>query len=109
MYWSSPTPYLHLHATNYQNSFLAGFVPTENLRFREEALVFKISQTADEFGSVDRTAQYRYPSMTKTMVPKAVRARLDGSMDRVVQSCVNRHAISSSSLSHCLDTRLTYL
>lgn len=35
--------------------------------------MFKISQTADEFGSVDRTAQYRYPSMTKTMVPKAVR------------------------------------
>jgi len=47
-------------------------VPTENLRFREEALVFKISQTADEFGSVDRTAQYRYPAMTKTMVPKTV-------------------------------------
>lgn len=34
--------------------------------------MFKISQTADEFGSVDRTAQYRYPAMTKTMIPKAV-------------------------------------
>lgn len=30
----------------------------------------QISQTADEFGSIDRTATYRYPEMTKTMVPK---------------------------------------
>jgi ATP-binding cassette subfamily E protein 1 len=27
------------------NIFLSGFVPTENLRFREEALTFKVSQT----------------------------------------------------------------
>ena len=26
------------------NIFLSGFVPTENLRFREEALTFKVSQ-----------------------------------------------------------------
>jgi hypothetical protein len=32
----------------------------------------QISQTADEFGSVDRTATYRYPAMTKTMIPKPV-------------------------------------
>ena len=30
----------------------------------------QISQTAEEFGSVDRTATYRYPKMSKTMVPK---------------------------------------
>jgi len=28
------------------NIFLAGFVPTENLRFRDEALVFKVSEGA---------------------------------------------------------------
>jgi ATP-binding cassette, sub-family E, member 1 len=29
------------------NIFLAGFVPTENLRFREEALTFKVRLTLD--------------------------------------------------------------
>lgn len=29
------------------NIFLDGFVPTENLRFREESLTFKVSETAD--------------------------------------------------------------
>ena len=30
------------------NIFLDGFVPTENLRFREESLVFKVSENATE-------------------------------------------------------------
>ena len=30
------------------NIFLDGFVPTENLRFREESLVFKVSENASE-------------------------------------------------------------
>lgn len=30
------------------NIFLDGFVPTENLRFRETSLVFKVSETADK-------------------------------------------------------------
>ena len=30
------------------NIFLDGFVPTENLRFREDALVFKVSENATE-------------------------------------------------------------
>ena len=29
------------------NIFLDGFVPSENLRFRETSLVFKVSETAD--------------------------------------------------------------
>ncbi|KAI0281918.1 P-loop containing nucleoside triphosphate hydrolase protein [Russula brevipes] len=37
------------------NIFLDGFVPTENLRFREESLSFKM------------TRHYSYPSMTKTL------------------------------------------
>ncbi|GLE07479.1 hypothetical protein PINS_up017839 [Pythium insidiosum] len=45
------------------NIFLAGFVPTENLRFREEELTFKVAQTADEFTANDgvaaNTFQYR--------------------------------------------------
>jgi len=52
------------------NIFLAGFVPTENLRFREEALTFKVSQTAEEISDNDRLALYAYPGMTKTMSGK---------------------------------------
>ncbi|KAJ8600600.1 hypothetical protein CTAYLR_010041 [Chrysophaeum taylorii] len=52
------------------NIFLAGFVPTENLRFRDDALTFKVSQTAEQVSDADRLALYEYPAMTKTMKGK---------------------------------------
>lgn len=48
------------------NVFLAGFVPTENLRFREEALSFKVSDTAVEVDGGKRFSRFQYPAMTKT-------------------------------------------
>jgi len=49
------------------NFFLAGFVPTENLRFRDEALTFKVAETAEERDGGDcKFLRYKYPSMTKT-------------------------------------------
>lgn len=48
------------------NVFLDGFVPTENLRFREDALIFKVSENATE-EDVKRMTRYDYPSMGKTM------------------------------------------
>ncbi|GMJ01433.1 ATP-binding cassette E2, ARABIDOPSIS THALIANA RNASE L INHIBITOR PROTEIN 2 [Hibiscus trionum] len=49
------------------NIFLAGFVPTENLRFRDESLTFKVAETpqerAEEIGTY---ARYKYPTMTIT-------------------------------------------
>ncbi len=48
------------------NIFLDGFVPTENLRFREESLVFKVSENATE-EEVKRMTRYDYPTMSKTM------------------------------------------
>ncbi|KAG5654450.1 ABC transporter E member 2 [Sphagnurus paluster] len=48
------------------NIFLDGFIPTENLRFREESLSFKMMETAEEV-IVDKTRHYTYPSMTKTL------------------------------------------
>ncbi|KAF8842878.1 P-loop containing nucleoside triphosphate hydrolase protein, partial [Paxillus ammoniavirescens] len=48
------------------NIFLDGFIPTENLRFREESLSFKMMETAEEL-IVDKTRHYTYPAMTKTM------------------------------------------
>jgi len=49
------------------NIFLAGFIPTENMRFRDDELSFKMAIQADE-ETVVRTATYHYPDMTKTMV-----------------------------------------
>lgn len=43
-----------------------GFIPTENLRFREESLSFKMVETADEL-IIDKTRHYSYPAMTKTL------------------------------------------
>merc|ERR1712002_46584 len=48
------------------NIFLDGFIPTENLRFREDALVFKVSENATE-EDVKRMTSYDYPSMSKTL------------------------------------------
>lgn len=48
------------------NIFLDGFIPTENLRFREESLSFKMVETAEEL-IIDKTRHYSYPAMTKTM------------------------------------------
>ncbi|CAL6380581.1 unnamed protein product [Bathycoccus prasinos] len=50
------------------NIFLAGFVPTENLRFRPEELTFKVSENEDErLAHVNDEAfsMYEYPSMVK--------------------------------------------
>jgi ATP-binding cassette subfamily E protein 1 len=48
------------------NIFLDGFIPTENLRFREESLSFRMQETADEL-ILDKSRRYNYPSMTKTI------------------------------------------
>lgn len=49
------------------NVFLAGFIPTENLRFREDALSFKVSEAAEEELGAKRDALVEYPEMTKTL------------------------------------------
>lgn len=48
------------------NIFLDGVVPTENMRFRDEALTFRMMETADERPEADIHRRYAYPSMTKT-------------------------------------------
>lgn len=48
------------------NIFLDGFVPTENLRFRDVALTFKVSETADR-EEVKRMRSYQYPEMAKDL------------------------------------------
>lgn len=46
------------------NIFLEGFVPTENLRFRETSLVFKVAETAND-EEIKRMCRYEYPEMVK--------------------------------------------
>ncbi|OIW10784.1 hypothetical protein TanjilG_27730 [Lupinus angustifolius] len=49
------------------NIFLSGFVPTENLRFREDSLTFKVAETPQETAEEAQSyARYKYPTMTKT-------------------------------------------
>lgn len=48
------------------NVFLDGFVPTENLRFREESLTFKVSDQLSE-EEIKRMCRFKYPHMTKKM------------------------------------------
>jgi ATP-binding cassette subfamily E protein 1 len=48
------------------NIFLDGYVPTENLRFRETSLVFKVAETADE-AELKRMRRYMYPEMSKDL------------------------------------------
>lgn len=50
------------------NIFLAGFVPTENLRFREIALTFKVAENVSEdVTSKEQPCFFQYPQMTKNM------------------------------------------
>jgi ATP-binding cassette subfamily E protein 1 len=44
------------------NIFLSGFVPTENMRFRDEELTFKISDTFADLDK-DQTNAYKYPAV----------------------------------------------
>ena len=47
------------------NIFLDGFIPTENLRFREEALQFRVTEKTEE--EIKKLRRYGYPEMSKTL------------------------------------------
>ncbi|KAF2222918.1 ABC transporter family protein [Elsinoe ampelina] len=48
------------------NIFLDGHIPSENLRFREESLTFRMAEAGEEF-LADKTRDFSYPSMSKTL------------------------------------------
>jgi len=48
------------------NIFLDGNIPTENMRFRQEALTFRIAETGDDFVS-EVSRRFSYPAMSKTL------------------------------------------
>lgn len=57
---------IYTHSRSGINIFLDGFIPTENLRFREESLSFKMVENAEEI-ALDKTRHYSYPAMSKTL------------------------------------------
>ena len=48
------------------NIFLDGNIPTENLRFREESLTFRIAEAGDDYIG-DKARAFGYPAMEKTL------------------------------------------
>lgn len=48
------------------NIFLDGNIPTENLRFREESLTFRVGEAGEEY-LADKNRAYGYPDMSCTM------------------------------------------
>ncbi|KAJ3415985.1 Fe-S cluster-binding ribosome biosynthesis protein [Chytridiales sp. JEL 0842] len=48
------------------NIFLDGMVPTENLRFRDESLTFRLAETADDV-IADKNRRFKYPTMEKDL------------------------------------------
>mmetsp|Transcript_29891 Transcript_29891/g.41365 ORF Transcript_29891/g.41365 Transcript_29891/m.41365 type:complete len:617 (-) Transcript_29891:343-2193(-) len=47
------------------NIFLAGFVPTENLRFREESLTFKVTDNSVKEEDLKKFSRFSYPALRK--------------------------------------------
>jgi len=48
------------------NIFLNGFIPSENMRFREEKLTFRVTESAEEITEGETYQSYKYPTMVKT-------------------------------------------
>ena len=48
------------------NVFLSGFLPTENLRFRDFSLTFKVSESAEEVSEEESKSRsrYKFPDMS---------------------------------------------
>lgn len=66
--------FLSKESTNYLikfylgiNIFLDGMIPTENLRFREDSLTFRLMETAEDREEAKATRRYNYPAMQKTL------------------------------------------
>jgi ATP-binding cassette subfamily E protein 1 len=56
------------------NIFLGGFIPTENMRFRDEELTFKVVENDQEKNAaatdekqISKPSNYKYPAMIKSM------------------------------------------
>ncbi len=67
--WGTPSAYgscsMPFGTREAINIFLSGYIPTENLRFREDQISFKVSDNIDR-EDIKIHRRYEYPDMTKT-------------------------------------------
>ena len=82
------------------NIFLDGHIPTENLRFREESLTFRIAEAGDDL-LVDKARAFSYPAMEKTMGDFHLKIDAGQFTDSEILVLVGFHMHKSSSLFPC--------
>jgi len=87
------------------NIFLDGYIPTENLRFRNENLTFKISENADEVYST-QTKQFEYPALTKTLGGFKLEVEAGGFSDSEIVVLVGENGMGKTTFVQMLAGKL---
>ena len=71
MLYGLPSAYgivsMPMSVTNGINIFLSGYLPSENMRFRDYEISFKFSNFLEEELDKKKMSHYKYPSMSKTL------------------------------------------
>ena len=90
------------------NIFLAGFVPSENLRFRKTELTFKVStekkdEEEEESKEVlKKQMVYKYPEMTKTLGPFSLKVSPGSFTNSEIVVMLGENGTGKSTLIHIL-------
>ena len=84
------------------NVFLDGLIPTENLRFREEALTFRLVESIEDRPDADIFRRFDYPSMHKTYNLSDLTSKLDSLPIRRIIVMLGRMVLARQHSSACL-------
>eukprot|EP00922_Rhytidocystis_sp_ex-Travisia-forbesii_P052370 GHVS01077684.1.p1 GENE.GHVS01077684.1~~GHVS01077684.1.p1 ORF type:complete len:622 (+),score=50.39 GHVS01077684.1:84-1949(+) len=101
--WGSPSAYgvvtMPFGVREGINIFLDGFVPTENLRFREESLNFKVSGESDlPEEEILRLHFYEYPLLEKQLGPFKLRVESGNFSDSEILVMLGQNGTGKSTL-----------
>lgn len=87
------------------NIFLDGYIPTENLRFRNESLTFRISENADDLYSA-QSKQFEYPALTKTLGNFKLEVEAGGFSDSEIVVLVGENGMGKTTFVQMLAGKL---